>query len=92
MSAEHQGQVEKILKELGQKIDHLIVEAKGAKDEIRDDLEEKIQDLKGKRSDLEDEYNDFKSKNESRWMDIRNHLSSAAEEIKMAAEAAFKKK
>ncbi|UXP34077.1 hypothetical protein N6H18_08985 [Reichenbachiella agarivorans] len=92
MSVEHQGQVEKILKELGKKIDELIKEAKGAKDEIRDEVEAKIKVLKKKRDNLEEEYADFKVKNESKWVEIKNHLSSAAEEIKLAAEAAFKKK
>ncbi|MBU2885834.1 hypothetical protein KO507_08680 [Gilvimarinus agarilyticus] len=92
MSAEHQGQVEKILKELGKRIDDLIVEARGAKDEIRDEVEDKIRDLKSKKENLETEYSEFKEKNEGKWVEIKNHLSSAADEIKLAAEAAFKKK
>ncbi|PIB36295.1 hypothetical protein BFP72_13275 [Reichenbachiella sp. 5M10] len=92
MSVEHQGQVEKILKELGHKIDQLIVDAKGAKDDIRDDVEVKIAALKEKKEKLETEYSEFKHKNEGKWEEIKNHLSSAADEIKQAAEAAFKKK
>ena len=92
MSTDHQGQVEKILKELGKKIDELIVEAKGAKDDIRDEVEEKIKDLKKKKGKLDEEYQSFKEKNEGKWDEIKTHLSAAAEEIKRAAEAAFKKK
>lgn len=92
MSTDHQGQVEKILKELGKRIDELIFEAKNAKDEIRDDIEEKIQELKKKKSKLDDEYQSFKDKNEGKWEEIKTHLGAAAEEIKMAAEAAFRKK
>ncbi|CAN0456337.1 unnamed protein product, partial [Ectocarpus fasciculatus] len=40
MAEDKQGQVENILKELGRKIDVLITDAKEAKDEIRDDIEE----------------------------------------------------
>lgn len=92
MSTDHQGQVEKILKELGKRIDDLIIEAKGAKDEIRDEVEDKIKDLKQKKTKLDDEYQSFKEKNEGKWEEIKTHLGSAAEEIKMAAEAAFRKK
>lgn len=92
MSADHQGQVEKILKELGKKIDELIVEAKDAKDDIRDEVEEKIKELKSKKGKLEDDYADFKKKNEGKWEEIKSHLGSAADEIKKAAEAAFRKK
>ena len=90
MSADHQGQVEKILSELGQKIDELMQEAKGAKDELRDEVEEKIKDLKGQKEKLENEYQEFKQNNEGKWVDIKTHLFAAAEEIKKAAEAAFK--
>ncbi|MEP2026709.1 MAG: hypothetical protein ABJH98_03235 [Reichenbachiella sp.] len=91
MSKEHQGQVEKILKELGKRIDDLIIEAKDAKDDIRDDVEEKIKELKKKKVKLDDEFQSFKDKNEGKWDEIKAHLSSAAEEIRKAAEAAFKR-
>lgn len=92
MSDDHQGQVENILKELGKKIDHLIAEAKTAKDDVKEDLEVKIKDLKGRKNKLDDDFQDFKEKNEGKWDEIKTHLSGAAEEIKRAAEAAFKKK
>ncbi|UXX80871.1 hypothetical protein N7E81_07130 [Reichenbachiella carrageenanivorans] len=92
MSTDHQGQVEKILKELGKRIDDLILEAKDAKDDIRDEVEDKIKELKKKKSKLDDEYQTFKEKNEGKWAEIKTHLSSAADEIKLAAEAAFRKK
>lgn len=92
MSTDQQGQVEKILKELGKKIDDLIVDAKDAKDDIRDEVEEKIKELKKKKGKLDDEYQSFKQKNEGKWDEIKSHLALAAEEIKMAAEAAFRKK
>lgn len=91
MSTDHQGQVENILKELGKKIDQLMEEAKGAKDELRDEVEEKIKDLKGQKEKLEGEYQEFRKKNEGKWEEIKTHLSTAADEIKKAAEAAFKK-
>jgi predicted nucleic acid-binding Zn-ribbon protein len=91
MAEDKKGQVENILKELGHKIDVLIADAKGAKDEIRDDIEEKISELKSRKDKLEDEFEEFKNDNEGKWGEIKSHLKLAAEEIKKAAEAAFKK-
>ncbi len=92
MNTGHQGQVEKVLKELGKKIDELIIEAKGAKDDIRNKVEEGIKELQKKKSDLDDEYQSFKEKNEGKWGKIKTHVISATEEIKIAAKAAFRKK
>ena len=92
MENDHQGQVEKILKELGHKIDGLIEEAKSATGEIRDDLEEKVKEFKEKKWNLEEEYEEFKTQNEGRWDDVKNHLSGAAIEIENAAKAAFGRK
>ncbi|MEQ6119938.1 hypothetical protein [Reichenbachiella sp. MALMAid0571] len=92
METDHQGQVEKILKELGKKIDHLIAETKDASGEIRDDLEEKIKEFKSKKWKMEEEYQDFKAKNEGKWEEIKTHLSGAALELENAVKATFNKK
>lgn len=92
MSSEAQNQIEKILKELGQKIEHLVTEARGATGEMRDEIEESIKSLKKRRENLEQEYEEFKKKNEGKWEEIKSHLTNAADEIKLAAEAVFKKK
>lgn len=83
--------VEDILKELGRKIDILIEDAKGATEDIRGDIEEKIQELKSRKESLEGDIKNFASNNEGKWTEIKVHLNSAAEELKKAAEAAFKK-
>lgn len=92
MSDNKQGQVESIFQELGKKIDDLIIDAKSAKDSVRDEAEEKIKDLKQRKEVLEDEFKEFKDKNDGKWDEIKSHLNGAAQEIKQAAEAAFKKK
>ena len=91
MSQEHKGQIEDILSELGRKIDELISQAKTAKEEVRDDIEKKIASLKSRKKDLEDEYYDFKAQNESKWEEVKDHLSTAAAEIKRAAETILRK-
>lgn len=92
MSEFHKGQVEEILRELGKKIDLLIVDAKKSTEEVREDVEEKIVALKARKEKLEREFEDFQSNNDGKWQEIKLHLSKAADEIKMAAETAFKKK
>ena len=90
MSSETKGQVENLLAELGKKIDHLIVEAKEAGGEIREDLEEKIQDLKSKKEKIEQDFEEYKSS--EKWQDAKNHVNSAVKELKAAVEALFKDK
>ena len=86
------GQVENILAELGKKIDELIIDAKGAKDTIRDDLEVKIGELKEKKAKIEEDFKSYQSKHEGKWDDVKEHLEIALDEVKKAASAAFKKK
>ncbi|MAE86814.1 MAG: hypothetical protein CMB80_29030 [Flammeovirgaceae bacterium] len=90
MSNDTKGQVEGILAELGKKIDQLIVEAKGASKEVRDDVEVKIQELKKKKEKLEDDFNEYKEKNGDKWHDAKSHLMVALSELKKAVESVFR--
>ncbi len=81
------GQVEGILAELGKKIDHLIVEAKGASKEVRDDVEDKIQELKKKKEKIEDDFFEYKEKNGDKWQDAKSHLTAAIGELKKAMDS-----
>ena len=87
MKNDHQGEAERILNELGQKIDVLIEEAKNATGALRDNLEEKVKGFKEKKWKLDNEYQEFKTQNE-----VKIHLSGAAMEIEKAARAVFNKK
>lgn len=89
MSEDSKGKVENLLSELGKKIDHLIVEAKEASGDVREDVNEKIQDLKERKEKLEEEFQEFK--NQERWQEAKTHFASAAEELKMAMGKVFKK-
>ncbi|MEP0368500.1 MAG: hypothetical protein ABJN36_16605 [Cyclobacteriaceae bacterium] len=85
------GQVENMLSELGKKIDHLIHETKGAKDEVRVEVEKKIKDLKKKKEKLEEDFSSYKDKNEDKWVDAKSHLAIALDELKKALGAVIKK-
>ncbi len=89
MSEETKGTVENLLTELGKKIDHLIDEAKEASEEVRDEMDLKIEELKQRKDKLEDEFEEFKK--QERWQEAKTHFTSAAQELKMAIEKVFKK-
>ena len=90
MTNDTKGQVDGILAELGKKIDQLIVEAKGASKEVRDEVEVKIQELKSKKEKIEEDFNDYKEKNGDKWVEAKNHLAAALGELKKAVESVFK--
>ncbi len=89
MAKSNKGQIEEILAELGKKIDLLIVETKNAGDDVRDDIEERIKELKKRKSKLESDYKSYKDKNDDKWQEIKQHLISAVQELKLAVETAF---
>ena len=85
MATEKSGKIEDILRELGKKIDVLIAEAKVAKDGVRDDIEEKIEELKKKKEKLEEDINDYKQKES--WHEAKSHFTNAIHEVRQAIEA-----
>lgn len=89
MSEESKGKVENLLTELGRKIDHLIEEAKEASGDVREEVDQKIEELKQRKDKLEDEFQEFK--NQERWQEAKVHFASAANELKQAVEKVFKK-
>lgn len=92
MVKDTKGQVENILAELGKKIDHLIVETKGAGKDVKKDLDIKIEDLKKKKEKIEEDFHAYKDKNGGKWTETRNHLNAAVNELRKALESAFKEK
>ncbi|MEQ8473350.1 MAG: hypothetical protein RIC35_19290 [Marinoscillum sp.] len=90
MTNDTKGQVEGILSELGKKIDHLIHETKDAREDVREDFEKKIKELKKKKAKIEGEFNEYKDKHGDKWTDAKSHLSSALQELKKAVESVFK--
>lgn len=85
MASEQAGKIEEMLRELGKKIDHLIEEAKDAKDEIRDDLEVKIKDLKTKKDKIEEDISNYKD--DEKWQETKTHFSKALAEFRQAMES-----
>lgn len=85
--SESKGQVEKLLAELGKKIDDLVDEMNDAKDDFRDEFEKQIDDLKERKEKLQDEFEEFKS--QEKWHEARGHFVAAVDELKKAVSKAF---
>ena len=83
-------QLEDILKDLGQKIDVLIEEAKDSTGNIREELDEKIELLKKKRDELDKNFEVYREKGKGKWEEAKPHLSKAASELKSALDKIFK--
>jgi len=82
-------EAEKILKELGRKIDELVERAKSG--EIKEDVDEAIEALKKQRDKFEEKMRDMKEKNEPKVQEAKVHLRSAMEELNQAFQKMFRK-
>ena len=85
MANEKSNKIEDLLRELGKKIDILIAEGKEAKDEVRDDIEKKIAELRKKKEQLEEDIRNYKQKES--WQDAKTHFSNALNELRNAVES-----
>ena len=83
--------VESILAELGKKIDHLIEETKKAGNKVSEETEKKINDLKKQKEKLEEQIKDRTGDSGEKWGQAKEHLNDAADAVRKAFEALFKK-
>ena len=84
-------EAEKILRELGKKIDALLEKAKHTSGEVKEEILQKVEELKNHRDKFEDNMQDFRAKNEPKWQEAKVHLKAAAEELKNAFDKMFRK-
>ncbi len=86
------GKAEKLLSEIGKKIDEIFENSKESRAEIKKDMKEKIEELKKGKEKLEKEFVEFTSNNDGKWTDVKDHLEKALNEVKNAMDAIFKRK
>lgn len=82
-------EAEKILRDLGRKIDDLIDRAKSG--EIKEDMDEMIESLKKQRDKFEEKVKDMKEKNDPKIQEAKTHLRKAMEEMNQAFHKMFRK-
>lgn len=92
MESEYQGKAEKILRDLGKKIDELIKNSFQEKGELKEDIKLRVEELKRDKEKLEKELKDFVARNEGKWKEAEVYLKRAAEELKKALDVVFQKK
>ena len=89
MGRKPEGTAEKAFKQLGKKIDQLLVDARGLKDKAAHEFEDSIEELKRNRDSIEEEIQRLKK--DERWTEAKQHLENAGKEIKKAFDKAFSK-
>lgn len=90
MPESFKGKAEAMLAELGRKIDQLIYESKDASEDIREEIEERIAELRRNKEHLEQEVRNY-TKGDPRWKAVEEKLGKAVDEIREAIRIAFKK-
>ena len=84
-------EAERILKDLGRKIDELVDKAKDASGEVREDLDEAIDALKKESRKFEEKVREAKERNEPKFQEAKVHLRTAMEEMNKAFQKMFRK-
>lgn len=87
-----QGNAEKMLKDLGQRIDELIRDLHEAKDRAKVEYADQIDDLKRGRDKIQSEIDEFRERHKERFDEIEERLEAAGGELKKAFDAAFARK
>ena len=84
-------ELEKLFRELGEKIEEMIDKAKNSSGGIREEMSETIEQLKKQRDKVEQKMVDFRTKNEPKIEQAKHHLKTAIDEISKAFEKMFHK-
>lgn len=87
METGEEGKAEKLLKDLGKRLDQFAAEAKQAGTKVESDLRAKYAEMKTTAEKLRSEVKD-----KERWKEVEASLKKAGEELERAAKAAFTKR
>jgi F0F1-type ATP synthase membrane subunit b/b' len=82
-------EVERLLKDIGEKIDELIEKGKKMSGEAGDEIDKKIDELKGKKWDLEQDFEEMKRKFQERFEHEREHMDPKLKKSGQHFKAAF---
>lgn len=92
MDTRTEGKAEGLFKEIGRKIDDLIVDLKVAKDQVKVDYASQIEELKRNAETLKDEFSNFKENHKDQWEEAEASLERAGQELKNAFDVIFRNK
>jgi len=83
--------VEDLFRDLGKKIDQLIERGKMSSEDVREDLDKRMEEIRKNKEKLEEDFKNFTGDKE-KWKAVENSLENAARELRKAVETAFRKK
>jgi len=87
-----EGKAEKLLKDLGRKIDKMLGDIDGSSGTVKEELNKRYEELKKSAHSLEDDLKNFKNKHQDKWDDLEAGIEKAGKEVKDAFSSAFGKK
>ncbi|MEJ2006296.1 MAG: hypothetical protein P8X57_15335 [Cyclobacteriaceae bacterium] len=90
MTTNTQGNAEKFMQDLGQKLDKMIKDLHTLKQKAKSDYSYEIEEIKKKGEHLREEIDEFRDKHKDRFDEVHDRLDNAAQELGKAIEAAFK--
>lgn len=90
MTQEPKGTAEKLLRDLGKKVDGWVEEIKETANEAEDKYADRIEELKRNGEQLKTEFNNFKERHKDNIDDIESKFSKAGEELRSAFKKVFK--
>jgi polyhydroxyalkanoate synthesis regulator phasin len=83
--------VEDLFRDLGRKIDQLIERGKMNSEEVRIELDKRVEEIRKNKEKLESDFKNFTG-DKDKWKAVENSLENAAKELRKAVETAFKSK
>lgn len=86
------GKAEKLLKDLGRKIDNFMVEIDDATENLQGEFKQRFEELKKSKDSLGKDIKDFKDKNKDKWEEVEAKIEQAGKEVSDAFKDAFSSK
>ena len=87
MTQEHEGKTEQAFKNFGKKIDKFVDELEEASERLRQEFQEKYNELKRSAEKVKEE-----ATNSDRWKEVEESLKKASDELSKAFKTAFSKR
>ncbi len=91
MGRKPQGSAEKMFKKFGKKVDELLDDVKSSKEQVKDELNPRLEELKRNKEKIEKDFKGFIEKHRGTWDEFEKNLQKAGNQIKDAFSSAFSK-
>ena len=85
------GRAEKVLRDLGKSIDDLFAKSKNSTNDVKKEVDERIEELKRNKKTLEEKFASFKEEHADEFEKFETKLQEATDEVKEAFDKLFKK-